>query len=87
MIVATLGILEGCQEKETVDVSAKPDRELTPDNSLLSRLSGKIAFQSDRDGDWDIYVMNADGSDSGFMGLDDWKKSDRRGIDRIDLSY
>lgn len=24
---------------------------------------GKIAFQSNRDGSWDIYVMNADGSD------------------------
>ena len=30
--------------------------------SLLDDLSGKIVFQSDRDGDWDIYVMNADGS-------------------------
>ena len=47
MIIATLGMLEGCQEKETVDVSAKPDREFTPDTSLLKRLSGKIAFQSD----------------------------------------
>lgn len=39
-----------------VDVSASPVKY------FLSALSGKIVFQSDRDGDWEIYAMNADGS-------------------------
>ena len=32
------------------------------DRSQMAELSGQIVFQSDRDGDWEIYVMNADGS-------------------------
>jgi TolB protein len=32
------------------------------EQQALHALSGKIVFQSDRDGDWEIYAMNVDGS-------------------------
>ena len=41
---------------------------LVPSNSFVAAaddglgVNGKIAFQSDRDGNFEIYVMNADGS-------------------------
>ena len=37
--------------------------------------TGRIAFSSDRDGDWDIYVMNADGS--GQIKLSNNESTDR----------
>jgi len=40
------------QLPEAVEEVAKPSREQT-----------KIAFHSKRDGNWEIYVMNADGSE------------------------
>lgn len=46
-----------------VVVSTQAQPEQTPQAQvLLQRLSGKIVFQSNRDGDWEIYVMNVDGS-------------------------
>jgi hypothetical protein len=33
-----------------------------PAESAFPGANGKIAFTSNRDGNWDIYVMNADGS-------------------------
>ena len=39
-----------------------PEPTATPLSSLSSSNGGIIAFASDRDGDWEIYVMNADGS-------------------------
>jgi len=35
----------------------------TPAPAAFPGVNGKIAFESDRDGNYDIYVMNADGSD------------------------
>ena len=40
------------------EVEPTPTPWPTPDNSAMSR----VAFGSDRDGNWEIYVMNADGS-------------------------
>lgn len=41
---------------------------ITPDQKLKTmKLIGKIIFQSNRDGDEDIYVMNPDGSDLGKL--------------------
>ena len=34
----------------------------SPAQSAFPGANGKIAFDSDRDGNWEIYVMNADGS-------------------------
>jgi Tol biopolymer transport system component len=62
VIVALNALLGACQDEKTVAPSAKSEQPATLDNSLLERLSGKIAFQSDRNGNWDIYVMNIDGS-------------------------
>jgi TolB protein len=48
-------------------VETTPTRPLvaatpSPRTSLAVSLTGRIAFASDREGNWDIYVMNADGS-------------------------
>ena len=43
--------------------TAPPARTVTPTPSgLAASLSGRIAFTSDRDGNAEVYVMNADGS-------------------------
>ena len=36
---------------------------------------GLIVFNSDRDGDWEIFVMNADGSDVYSTGQGGWVPS------------
>ena len=41
--------------------------------------SGKIAFQSDRDGNYQIYVMNGDGSDQTRVTTPSVKSSTPRG--------
>lgn len=56
-----LNTLVACQEKKAA--TEQPQSQATPDNALLKQLSGKIVFDSDRDGNWEIYAMNADGSD------------------------
>ncbi len=62
LMLSTLFLFGACQEKQTVASSSKSDQATSQENPLLKELSGKILFQSDRDGDWEIYVMNADGS-------------------------
>ena len=63
LIVSTLFVAVACSES---DSKATP----TPDNSTISR----IAFASDRTGDWDVYVMDADGQNisnlTASLGLD-----------------
>ncbi len=41
------------------------------DSSVISRTGSQIAFSSNRDGDWEIYVMNADGSGQTRLTFDD----------------
>jgi Tol biopolymer transport system component len=48
-------------EAETVIPTAAPTATLPPTDTPIP-LQNKIIFQSDRDGDFDIYIMNADGS-------------------------
>jgi Tol biopolymer transport system component len=59
-LVALASLLAGCS----------PDQPLSPQShgpqfsqTATSGGAGKIAFHSDRDGDFEIFVMNADGSD------------------------
>ena len=33
-----------------------------PERGVIKVANGKIVFASNRDGNWEIYVMNADGS-------------------------
>jgi Tol biopolymer transport system component len=72
---ALLVLCAACQHEKSDSVSAQPE-ESTPAESVsaqpeptpveldpwVSTLPGKLLFQSDRDGDWEIYVMNADGT-------------------------
>ena len=64
LIVSALGILGACQDEKTVAVpeSKNLEQKSSQIDTWLKNVSGKIVFQSDRDGDWEIYVMNADGS-------------------------
>jgi hypothetical protein len=40
----------------------EPTAARTPSATSVAAATGKIAFHSDRDGNYEIYVMNADGS-------------------------
>ncbi len=59
LLIILIGFAGACKKHNGQKVSAQTEQN----NSLLQEVSGKILFQSDRDGDWEIYVMNADGSD------------------------
>lgn len=51
--------LSACREQENTEtVTQRSQQRATQQTSL----PGKIVFQSDRDGDWEIFVMNSDGS-------------------------
>lgn len=64
VIAVNVVLLQACQEKNT---DAKPPGQseqqaaLNIETPLLNSASGKIVFQSDRDGDWEIYVLDIDG--------------------------
>ncbi len=60
LIVTILG--GACQEENTHTVSARTKPQTGPTDPFLQELTGRILFQSDRDGDWEIYIMNVDGS-------------------------
>jgi Tol biopolymer transport system component len=62
VIVVILFMLEACRDEETVASSEKSTQQASQESPLLKGLSGRIVFQSDRDGDWEIYVMNPDES-------------------------
>lgn len=51
----------GGTNPRTVDLSA-PGIEINFDVACVLDVEGTLAFESDRDGDWDIYLMDADGS-------------------------
>jgi len=65
VMAVTFILLKACQENNTDATPSGQSEQHTAfsdDLSLLENASGKIVFQSDRDGDWEIYVMNIDGS-------------------------
>lgn len=47
----------GCGAEKGTELTEKK----RPDKNILSGLEGKIIFQSDRDGNWEIYRLKADG--------------------------
>ena len=55
MFVFAVVALAACSESPT------PNLEQTPQDAGAS--TSRIAFHSNRDGNWNIFVMNADGSD------------------------
>lgn len=61
MICYALGAfaLTACGQEPQQQAAETP----TPSASTLPGATGKILFQSDRDGDFEIYVMNVDGSE------------------------
>lgn len=62
VLVVTLAVLLACREEKAGTVLARSEQQTSQTDPFLKELPGKIVFQSDRDGDWEIYVMNADGS-------------------------
>ncbi len=44
-----------------LDFSAAKQTTPSQDKSILKKVSGKIAYQSNEDGDWELFVMRADG--------------------------
>lgn len=62
VLVVTLAVLLACREEKAGTVLARSEQQTSQTDPFLKELPGKIVFQSDRDGDWEIYVMNADGT-------------------------
>ncbi len=67
LLIAVLGvILTSCERKPNLLESALPGQDALPMNqdqmSLMKGGNSIIAFQSDRTGDKEVYVMNTDGS-------------------------
>jgi TolB protein len=63
LLILICGLLLACDEKSPGSSANTPDQQPAQRAPLYKELTGKIVFQSNRDGDWEIYVMNADGSD------------------------
>lgn len=59
--LALVALVAGCSDRNQPlsPKTYRPEFSQTATNGS----AGKIAFQSDRDGDFEIFVMNADGSD------------------------
>jgi TolB protein len=62
VVILLLITLGACQEQKTGETSTPSVQQTPSDDSWRQQLSGKITFQSDRNGNWDIYAMNVDGS-------------------------
>ncbi|GAK58088.1 WD40-like Beta Propeller [Candidatus Vecturithrix granuli] len=62
-LLSALWFMPGCREKQSTVKAVESEPPALTNTTLLQELSGKIVFQSDRSGNVDIYVMNADGSD------------------------
>lgn len=55
LLIVILGGVLGCQRE------APPSSGLTGEGPALQKLRGRVAYQSNEDGDWEIWVMRADG--------------------------
>src|SRR5262245_51291324 len=64
-LLAATAAMIGCSDSESITRPSKIKNPINSSASLTSSsvLGSKIAFTSDRDGNPETYVMNADGSD------------------------
>ena len=62
LVGAIIGVgVYGCKKQEPSKEDISPADSVSLEDKLYKQT--KIAFTSDRDGNWEIYVMNADGSE------------------------
>ncbi|MGH2729468.1 MAG: TolB family protein, partial [Actinomycetota bacterium] len=70
VVLVMCAVLAACSASGSAGLETEPSSTDTPTPSPspsptpveAGPLTGRIAFASDRDGDYEIYVMNADGS-------------------------
>ena len=87
LLIITVGtmifVFPFCKKKQTLDGPQDPHKISYGDNSPTWSADGsKILFDTNRDGNWEIYTMKADGSgqtrlteNQRFDGYVDWGKS------------